>query len=217
MCVLNKPYIKFCGLKRFADIGYANITVPDYAGFVFAKSKRQVTFNEAKALSEQLIPEIKKVGVFVNTSIDDIIKYAGIIDIFQLHGYENDDYIRKLKKILPHNKEVWKAFRIKDEDNLYSAVKSSADMILLDSFSRNSFGGTGKNINMDILINSHELKSRPYFLAGGLDAENIIDVITKLNPHGIDISSGIEINGINDLKKMREIISVLKENNCYAN
>ena len=97
--------LKFCGLRREEDIEYANETSPDYIGFVFAKSKRQISNDTAKVLKKRLKYGIISVGVFVDSSLEEIVEYNDAADVFQLHGNENAQYISKLRTLLPH-KEI---------------------------------------------------------------------------------------------------------------
>lgn len=188
--------IKLCGLRRAEDIEAANLLKPDYIGFVFyKKSKRYISYEEAKILKSML--SIKAVGVFVDENpkvVADLLE-KGIIDLAQLHGNEDEAYIKALRKLT--DKSLIKAFQIKTTEELKKAEDSSADMILLDA-------GTGDGVSFDWDI----LKSfnRPYFLAGGMTPENVSPAIEKLHPYGVDVSSGIETDGFKDLKKMREFV-----------
>lgn len=178
--------IKTCGLRRIEDIEYANKLKPDFIGFVFAKSKRQVSSDLALILKSRLDESIKAVGVFRDDSIDFIkeIVNKGIIDIIQLHGNESDDYIKELRKYT--NLPIIKAYR----DSEY------AEYSLFD----NVEPGTGKKFNWE------NVKSKkPFFLAGGINISNI-DEALKMNPYCIDVSSGIETDGFKDYKKMEELI-----------
>lgn len=194
-----RPRIKLCGLTRPCDIEAANELKPDYIGFVFApKSRRYVTEAKAEALREQLDPKISAVGVFVNEHPENIagMLNLGIIDIAQLHGSENEDYIKRLRSIT--DKPIIKAFRIDTEADVEAAKKSSADCILLDSGS----GGTGTVFDWTLV----KRIKRPYFLAGGLNPENAADAVNELHPYGVDVSSGIETDGVKNRDKMKKFI-----------
>jgi len=188
--------IKLCGLRRAEDIEAANLLKPDYIGFVFyKKSKRYISYEEAKILKSML--SIKAVGVFVDENpkvVADLLE-KGIIDLAQLHGNEDEAYIKALRKLT--DKPLIKAFQIKTTEELKKAEASSADMILLDA-------GTGDGVSFDWDM----LKSfnRPYFLAGGMTPENVSPAIEKLHPYGVDVSSGIETDGFKDPEKMREFV-----------
>lgn len=194
--------IKICGLKREEDIQYANNLNLDFIGFVFAeKSKRYVDFEKAKKLKNLLDKDIKSVGVFVNESIDNILKYVeeDIIDIIQLHGDETEEYILELKS--KTNNKIIKAFEIKISEDLERAKVSSADYILLDSGK-----GTGKTFDWD----KFKSLDRDFFLAGGISKENINDAIDKFNPYALDASSSLETDGVKDYEKMKEFVETVR-------
>ncbi|MFQ8664245.1 phosphoribosylanthranilate isomerase [Anaerostipes caccae] len=200
--------IKMCGLRRPDDIIYANECLPDYIGFVFAESRRKVSGREAKKLGEQLDPSIKKVGVFVNEPLRSLItisKQAGL-DIIQLHGDEGEEYIKEVKH--ETGKELWKAVRVRTVKDIQEAQRLPADKLLLDSFSEESYGGTGKVMDFAVL-NQADIR-KPYFIAGGLTVENLTEILKKTEPYGIDISSGIETEGIKDREKMLKVIQCVR-------
>ena len=196
--------IKFCGLTRTGDIEAANELKPDYIGFVFwSKSKRAVTAGEAKILKSKLDPSIKAVGVFVDEDMEAVKSLfdGGIIDIAQLHGHEDEDYINGLKKA--SGKPVIKAFRIRSEEDISKAEASPADLVLLDA-------GMGDGVTFDWSLIKNT--GRPYFLAGGLDPDNAADAVRTLHPYALDVSSGIETDGLKDTNKMAAFAaSVRKE------
>lgn len=200
--------IKMCGLRRPDDIIYANECLPDYIGFVFAESRRKVSGREAKKLGEQLDPSIKKVGVFVNEPLRSLISIseeAGL-DIIQLHGDEGEEYIKEVKH--ETGKELWKAARVRMVKDIQEAQRLPADKLLLDSFSEESYGGTGKVMDFAVLDQADIRK--PYFIAGGLTVENLPEILKKAEPYGIDISSGIEIEGVKDREKMLKVIQCVR-------
>lgn len=229
---MDSVKVKFCGLKRPEDIEIANRLQPDYVGFVFyKKSRRNVEKDIAKELKSKLNPDIKAVGVFVDETIDTITELVNekIIDIIQLHGNEDEDYIARLKCLT--DAKIIKAFQIKEKkeepgkpasindkndallqksdsegmDNKFKAKldsinSSSADMVLIDSGQ-----GTGCAFNWDILKGI----KREYFLAGGVNTENIKEA-AGYRPYAIDVSSGIETDGVKDEAKMKIIIKACK-------
>lgn len=195
--------IKLCGLSRQCDIEWANELKPDYIGFVFwSKSKRNVSPKKAKELKALLSPDIKAVGVFVNEPVQNVAKLLNnnIIDIAQLHGSEDEEYISKLRTLT--NKPIIKAFLLKSKDDAQKAEKSTADHILLDSGM-----GTGKGFDRSLLKNI----SRPYFLAGGLYPENVADAIETLSPFAVDVSSGIETDNFKDKNKMAAFVKAVRK------
>lgn len=200
--------IKMCGLRRSDDIIYANECLPDYIGFVFAESRRKVSGEEAKNLGAQLEPFIKKVGVFVNEPVRSLItisEQAGL-DIIQLHGDEGEDYIKEVKH--ETGKELWKAVRVRTVKDIQEAQRLPADKLLLDSFSEDSYGGTGEVMDFAVLDQADIRK--PYFIAGGLTVENLPEILNKAEPYGIDISSGIETEGVKDREKMLKVIQCVR-------
>ncbi len=194
--------IKICGLTNIRDIETVNMYMPDYVGFVFAKSTRHVTDNIAKRLKEALNKDISAVGVFVNESIDKIVSICdrGIIDMIQIHGDEDEEYIRRLK--LRTEKPLIRAFRIRTMEDIKRAGMCCADYVLLDSFNKETYGGSGHIFSWEL---TKEI-GRDFFLAGGIKESNIIEAINICHPYCIDVSSGVETRGMKDREKIREII-----------
>lgn len=195
--------IKLCGLSRPCDIEWANALMPDYIGFVFAqKSKRYVSPERAKALREGLDSNIRAVGVFVNEApevVADLLN-SGVIDLAQLHGGEDEEYIKALRGLT--DKPLIKAFRVDGPADLEKARRSSADYVLLD----NGAGGTGTAFDWALLKGF----DRPYFLAGGLGPGNARQAIKALDPFAVDVSSGIETNGGKDYTKMTAFVNAAR-------
>ena len=192
--------IKFCGLRTLDDIFYANELAPDYVGFVFApNSKRYVTPAQAEQLRNVLSKKICAVGVFVNENPAQVAALLnnGIIDAAQLHGNENDAYIQNLRGVT--KKIIIKAFR---SDNIAAADKSHADFILIDAGA-----GDGKTFDWSLIKNLR----REYFLAGGLNPNNVGDAIKLLNPFAVDVSSGIETDGRKDFAKMKAFADAVRK------
>lgn len=199
--------VKICGLRRIEDVKYVNEAKPDYVGFVFwPKSKRNVSFEEAKSLREALDPSIKAVGVFVDRDIDDIVYLTenGIIQAVQLHGNESEEVIKEVRRRCPEGTYILKAFEVKDESDMERAEKSSADMILVDA-------GKGAGVTFDWSILS-PLK-REYFLAGGLGLSNVAEAVKSLHPYAVDVSSGVETDGFKDEDKIRKFCEAVAEEN----
>ena len=195
--------IKFCGLTRTGDIEAANELKPDYIGFVFwPKSKRAVTAEEAKTLKAKLDPSIKAVGVFVDEDMEAVksLLDGGIIDIAQLHGHEDEDYITGLKEA--SGKPVIKAFKIRSEDDIRKAEASPADLVLLDA-------GMGDGVTFDWSLIKNA--GRPYFLAGGLSPDNVREAVKRLHPYAVDVSSGIETDGRKDEEKAAAFIAAVRK------
>lgn len=195
--------IKLCGLSRFCDIEAANELRPEYVGFLFApKSKRYVTPGKAAKLKRLLAPQIKTVGVFVNDAPERIAGFLqeGIVDMVQLHGGEDEEYIEKLRSLT--DKPIIKAFRMEGAGDTEKANQSTADYVLLDSGA-----GTGMAFDWNLI---KEMK-RPYFLAGGLSPGNVSSAVTLLHPFAVDVSSGIETDGLKDKSKMAAFVAAVRK------
>ena len=194
--------IKLCGITREDDIRIVNELLPDYIGFVFAKkSKRYINFDVARNLKSKLDQRVKAVGVFVNEDIENIVYLAEnkIIDLIQLHGNENKNYINTLKQKI--NSPIIYAYQIKSKADIKS-INKETDFILLDAGA-----GCGKTFDENLLDGF----DREYFLAGGLSIGNVKEKIMKLHPFGVDVSSGIETEGKKDAAKMRKFVSLVRE------
>ena len=194
--------VKICGLRRACDIEAANELRPDYVGFVFANgSKRYVSPDEAKVLRSMLDPGISAVGVFVDADpsfIEDILD-SGTIDMIQLHGNEDGGYIDRLRS--SSSAPIVKAFRIGDGMDVDEIMSCPADHIMLDSGA-----GTGNVFDWNMIENMN----RPYFLAGGLSADNVEEAIERLHPFAVDVSSGIETDGFKDKTKMAAFVAAVR-------
>lgn len=195
--------IKFCGLTREADIVCANELCPEYIGFVFARaSRRYIAPEKAAALKKKLDARILAAGVFVDEepgTVAGLLNNAAI-DIAQLHGGENREYIRRLRSLT--DKPLIQAFRIDSPEDVKRAMDSAADFILLDA----QGGGSGSVFDWGLVRDI----GRKFFLAGGLDAGNAAKAIEELRPYALDVSSGIETDGYKDRNKMREFVSVVR-------
>ena len=197
--------IKLCGLTKPEDIETANALMPDYIGFVFAeKSRRYIAPEIAAGLRGRLNPEIPAAGVFVDAPPERVAELLekGTIQIAQLHGHEDEAYIRVLRGLT--DRPIWKAFKITAPGDLAGAAASSADLVLLD----NGPGGTGESFDWALLRDFH---ARPYVMAGGLNPDNAAAAIAALRPFGLDVSSGIETAGRKDPEKMEKFVRAVRE------
>ena len=197
--------IKLCGLTRLKDIEAANALMPDYIGFVFAEKSRRFVLPEiAAVLRERLNPGIMAAGVFVDAPLEQVAELLNrdTIQIAQLHGHEDEAYIRALRGLT--DRTIWKAFKITARTDLKAADVSSADLVLLD----NGPGGTGEAFDWALLRERH---ARPYRLPGGLNPENAAEAIAALRPFGLDVSSGIETEGRKDPGKMEKFVRAVRE------
>ena len=224
--------VKFCGIRRTEDIEAVNRMKPDLAGFVFAKSKRQITKEQAAELKKQLDPEIKTVAVLVNMPAEEAAALAntGIADLLQLHGDEDAAYIAKLKTLT--GAKIIKAIRLRSgglpvqgngaEERVYTAnagllaEAAQADYYLFDTFVADTYGGTGKTFSLSLLKGMRI--DKPFFLAGGLDADNVAKIIGQVqkdatllpNFYGVDVSGGIETDGVKDTIKMEAFMKAIR-------
>jgi phosphoribosylanthranilate isomerase len=201
--------IKICGLFREQDIGYVNEAQPDYIGFVFAPSKRKVTAAQAEQLRKYLHNNIIPVGVFVNAPSSEIASLCqnGIISIAQLHGNENAKYIEELKTQCT-SIQIIKTIQSFELEKMNAANFVAADYFLIDSGS-----GSGKNFDWEILnCNAIQSLEKKWFLAGGINLGNF-DEAVSFNPFCIDVSSGVETNGLKDRDKIFSLVEAVRKSN----
>ena len=225
------PKVKMCGISKVETIPAIIDAKPDYMGLVFAPSKRQVTVEQAKTLVEELYKQnvvgnnseaeqtesvtsldtassktIKTVGVFVNETIDNLLKIAEEVklDVIQLHGDEDESFIQILKE--QSNVEVWKAVQVRSAADAEKWIDSSADMLLFDAYHKDERGGTGEVFDWSSL----DEFERPFMLAGGIDSTNVARAIRTVRPYGLDISSGIETEGVKDDEKMKAFTNIVR-------
>lgn len=191
--------VKICGLMRMEDADAVNAARPDYAGFVFAKSRRQVMPGTARKLTSRLDAGIAAVGVFVDErpqDVADVARYCRLKAV-QLHGNEDNGYIARLRKLL-RGEQVIQAFRVRDEETLERAASSTCDLLLLDAWVPDAAGGAGQAFDWKLLAGFE----CPYLLAGGLNERNVEDALERLRPWGVDVSSGVETEGCKDAGKI---------------
>ena len=222
------PKIKMCGISKIETIPAVVEAKPDYMGLVFAPSKRQVTVDQAKSLVEELHKQygnrysrdevqcsnqtlihqefIKTVGIFVNKTLDNLVTIATEVnlDAVQLHGDEDEAFIQSLKERT--NVEVWKAVQIRSAADAEAWINSSADMLLFDAYHKDERGGTGEVFDWSSL----DEFERPFMLAGGIDSTNVARAIRTVRPYGIDISSGIETEGVKDDEKIKAFTNIVR-------
>lgn len=194
--------VKICGLTRPEDAAAANSARPDMVGFVFyGPSRRCVTREAADAIASALDPSIRRVGVFVDEDplvVADIVG-SGTADVIQLHGSEDDAYIRGLRRLA--DAPIVKAFLVRDARDIEAAGSSEADAVLLDAGM-----GSGRTFDWSLL----EGMGRDYILSGGLDPLNVADAVAGLRPFGVDVSSGVETGGRKDPEKMRMFVEAVR-------
>ena len=220
--------IKICGMRRKEDIEAANACRPDYIGFILSPGfRRSVTPEEAEQLARRLAPGILKVGVFVNESVEKVVEAAGFLDRSQLHGSEDNAYIRDLRGRMATSdprglleatndprgrmtKPVIQAFRIRSADDLKRAMESEADYLLLDNGT-----GTGEAFDWSLIRDAEALKrgaaAKPWILAGGLGPDNVAEAVRRFRPYAVDLSSGAETDGWKDPEKMVRCVQAVRE------
>ncbi len=201
--------IKFCGIRRLEDVAAVNVLQPDYMGVILSAGfRRSVPFSTAKQLMQQKSTTVQSVGVFVDETAETILHIAAQLhlDVIQLHGAESPELIAQLQAQtgLP----VWKAVRIRNEQDLQAVAEIQADHVILEGDTKQSVGGTGICADWSLLAKRNW--NRPFFLAGGLKPENVAEAISIVKPDGIDLASGIEENGIKSPKKMKQIITIIR-------
>lgn len=211
--------IKLCGMMKPCDIEYANRVKPDLVGFIFANTRRKIGATQAKQFREALDAEIPAVGVFVNEDISVITSLVqdGCIDMIQLHGEEDADYIRRLREIC--GVPVIKAVKVQTVEQIRQAAALPVDYLLLDTYRKGVLGGTGEAFDWELLREAKAaagdtaegaLFGKPYFLAGGLHAGNLREA-AALGSYGLDVSSGIETDGSKDFTKMVEVMELVRK------
>ena len=195
--------VKICGLSRPEDIVAVNDVLPDFIGFVFAPSRRRVEVKTAAALKEKLDPRIKAVGVFVNEAVETVVQMYrnSIIDLVQLHGDEDDEYIKRLKESC--GCRVIKAIGVGDA---LPPLPIEPDYLLFDTLSTQR-GGVGQAFDWNILKDYHGI---PYFVAGGLTVDVVSEAIHLLSPFCVDVSSGVETGGIKDAEEIRKFVGLVR-------
>ena len=223
--------IKICGMRRKEDIEAANACRPDYIGFILSPGfRRSVTPEDAELLARRLAPGILKVGVFVNESVEKVAAAAGFLDLIQLHGSEDNAYIRDLRGRLattndprgraargraattndPRGRLLIQAFRIRSADDLKRAMESEADYLLLDNGT-----GTGEAFDWSLISDAEALMcgeaARPWILAGGLGPDNVAEAVRRFRPYAVDLSSGAETDGWKDPEKMARCVQAVRE------
>lgn len=201
--------IKICGLRNPSDARAAAKAGADAIGLVFAPSPRQVTAAEAKEIVDTLPPFISKVGVFVNESIDkvlSIVKTCGL-DVLQFHGQESPQYCQEMRDILGAGVKIVKAFSVRRSQDLDKLSSYDVDAFLLDAYVPNRGGGGGQTFPWEL---AKTVPKEKLILAGGLKASNVELALTELHPFGVDVSSGVETDGVKDAQKMNEFVEIIR-------
>ena len=198
--------VKICGMTQLKDALFAVEQGVDAVGFIFyKKSPRAVTMKTVREIITKLPPLVHTVGVFVNESaerVNKIADYCGL-DLVQLHGEESPAFCRKI------HRRVIKAFRVKDLQSIKQLEKFPVSGFLLDTFSDDLHGGTGKTFDWNLALPAK--KMGPVILAGGLTPRNILQAVRQVRPYGVDVCSGVEKSpGIKDLEKVRAFLKNIR-------
>lgn len=202
--------VKICGLRRLEDVQAVNIAQPQYAGFVFAPSKRQITPELAQQLRQTLQPSIQAVGVFVNAVPQEVAKLCeqNIIQMVQLHGREDATYIQQLRALV--DVPIIKAVRVQTSNDILHAQQLDCDFLLLDTYIAGVAGGSGKQFDYQKIPPLY----KPFFLAGGLSAMHVQQAIALVHPYAVDVSSGVETDGWKDTEKIQEFVQKVRFQAC---
>nr|WP_295970571.1 phosphoribosylanthranilate isomerase [uncultured Bacillus sp.] len=198
--------VKICGLMSREAALCAVRQGADATGFVFAKSKREISLESAKRIIEGLPVEILKVGVFVNPTkerIEEAVSVAGI-NVIQLHGEESPEFCASIQY------PVIKAFSISSPSDLANIHEYSCDYVLLDGpKGKNYHGGNGLSFDWKML-SGFDFKDKKVIFAGGLNPQNVAQAILEANPYMVDVSSGVETDGQKDLMKIKDFLANVK-------
>lgn len=200
--------VKICGITNYQDAALAVELGADALGFIFAPSPRRITPEMARGIIRTIAPFVQTVGVFVNERTDVMRQVVGFcgLDLVQLHG---DEPVDLCNEFMPRTIKV---FRVKDESCLESvrSYRGNVRAVLLDAYSRDKWGGTGKTFDWGLAVMSKEI-GIPVILAGGLTTVNIEEAISEVNPYAVDINSGIEVRpGKKDHHLMRELMEKIR-------
>lgn len=208
----DQPQIKVCGLTQLSQICKLMALKIDFLGFIFYEKSPRYVLNHLSLEEISQINHERKVGVFVNENVDKILEIAGKADLnlIQLHGDENEEYIERLRQRLSKNVKLIKVIRIgnKNADELQKTINRqppTINYLLFDTDSK-AFGGTGKTFDWNVL---NEIKiSLPYFLSGGISLENAHDINNlSQKPFALDINSKFETEpGIKDVEKIKKLM-----------
>lgn len=201
--------LKICGIRRPDDVAFLNEFLPDYAGFICSEPFwRYVSPDTVRQLTAALSSSIRRVGVFVDPSADDIAPFAPYLDVIQLHGDENTEVISRLRSRFP-DKQFWKAVRVRSAADIAAADRLDVEMLVLDSFSAQSHGGTGTVAPWDVIADNRPEK--PFFLAGGIGMDNVQEAVRAVDPYGVDASSSLETDKCKSREKIARMVELVRE------
>lgn len=224
---MAETLVKICGLQD-VEVLKSMVHLPlDYIGFVFAPSRRRVTLERASELIAELqqwktSEKPKAAGVFVNPELDELGELLSVapLDVIQLHGQESPAFCQKVRKAFPQV-QVWKALSVTDKErddanNKYTLEQyvGSVDAVLLDTYDPQQSGGSGRTFAWERLSDYQKIALRnglPLFVAGGLHPNNVGELLDTYAPYGVDVSSGVESEGIKDIIKMTAFVERVKQ------
>ena len=203
--------IKVCGIKNRETFEHLETLGADYVGFVFAKSKRQVTAEQAAEIVQGIARRAKLVGVFVDEHPDEIVRIAETagLDILQMHGDESPELCSQLRERT--GLQVWKAWGVRhdESDAALASYQGAVDAVLLD----NERGGTGTRFPWEAISQLRTyVPGVPLFVAGGLHADNVGELLANHAADGVDVSSGVETDGAKDSKKIAQFVRKVRDN-----
>ncbi len=201
--------VKFCGCRREEDVSFCNVCLPDYMGMILSPGfRRSISVDMAQLLLAKKDPAIQSVGVFVNMPPEDIANLLEFVPVdgIQLHGNETAADITQLRVLT--EKPIWKAARIQSKEDIFQADRLGADMLVLEGYSAGIVGGGGITADWNLIASNPP--NTPFFLAGGLNPENVSAAIQSVHPDGVDCSSGIESDGVKDFQKMKQMIQRIR-------
>lgn len=202
---------KICGIRTPEDVAIINEFKPDFIGYIFAPTWREITLETALELTKQVDSSIQRVGVFVNRDVKFVAEtlLRGAVDLLQLHGQENREYEEKLFDLLIKNgvdkpqDRCIKAYRVRNDKDILATEKTMCGRLLLDAYSKNDIGGTGESFDWTLINNI----KKPYFLAGGINADNVETAVKGLHPYAVDASSSLETDRKKDREKIKQFMS----------
>ncbi|MFC6040640.1 phosphoribosylanthranilate isomerase [Paenisporosarcina macmurdoensis] len=198
--------VKICGLMELEHVKTAVESGADAIGFVFAKSRRQVTVDQARELATAVPSDVLKIGVFVNEALEEVERIAREVplDVVQLHGDEDPDYVRRLS--IP----TIKALSIKTKEDVQQALQYEVGYFLFDAPGVEFRGGSGHSFDWSMLAKAN-ISPDKVILAGGLTEHNINEAIHIVQPFMVDVSSGVETAQRKDTEKIRTFIRAVRD------
>ena len=214
--------IKICGITSQETLQVINEMLPEYVGFVFAPGKRQVTREQACILRKGLHQDIQTVGVFTDTSVEEILETAKVcrLDVIQLHIEENDETLSRLTAHF--SGEIWQSYSLPALDTETEQQKEGCRIsqdslafwsprvaVIFDSYQGEKKGGTGKRFSWESLKDIQ--RQGKLILAGGLRGDNVNQAIALVKPDVVDVSSGVEADGRKDAEKIKEFIRSVRD------